>query len=133
VDEVTGAMGVAEEAAAGPSGGAAAPSGDVADLAAVAGGPTGPTGPTGEAAGDEAGLAPSAQAADPWAPLLEAGLQWVTALTAPATPGAAVGSSPRITTDRATGERSLSIPLPDPATLARLAQKLSSLLAQFQR
>jgi len=136
VDEVTGAMGVAEEAAAGPSGGAAAPSGDVADLAAVAGGPTTPAGEApeaGEAAGDGAGLAPSAQAADPWAPLLEAGLQWVTALTAPATPGAAVGSSPRITTDRATGERSLSIPLPDPATLARLAQKLSSLLAQFQR
>jgi len=110
----------------------------------------------GEPAAEAEPVTPSAPA-DPWAPLLEAGLQWIAALTA--TPASAAGAgvnangtgtgtetgngqwqgqgqgqgAPRVTTDPATGERRLSLPLPDPATVRRLADSLVGLLARLQR
>lgn len=41
--------------------------------------------------------------------------------------------TPRINTDPVTGERSLSLPLPDPETLQRLAGQLLAVLARLQR
>ena len=152
VDEVTGAMGAAEDAVATPVPESQAP--------AMAAGP--------ESAGSEkqpwqkatqrhGGLAdqdtdspaplgdatsgtdpePPTAAADPWAPLLEAGLQWVAALTEPLAlaDGTDVqgNRAPRITLDPATGERSLTLPLPEPETLRRLAEGLTGLLARLQR
>ena len=130
VDAVTGAMGVAEEAPAAALDSTPAPSGGVADLAALA---TVPVLEAATAVVNEPDPAPPKQAADPWAPLLEAGLQWIAALTAPPAPGGRAESLPRITTDPATGERSLQVPLPDPATVRRLADGLSGLLARLQR
>ncbi len=118
VHEVTGAMGVAEEAA--PS---VAPSAAPELAAAVA-----------VDAADEGAEAPASSATtapDPWAPLLEAGLRWVESIAAPGTDAAANGGGLRITTDAGTGERRLSIPMPDPATVQRLAQGLAGLLARL--
>ena len=60
-------------------------------------------------------------------------MQWIAALTAPPAPGGRAQSLPRITTDPVTGERSLQLPMPDPATVRRLADGLSGLLARLQR
>ncbi len=146
VDEVTGAMGAAEDAAT-PAPGpkapalAAGPESDPGHEAAQRHG-----GPADQATSDLAtpgdaatGAAPTPHPApaDPWAPLLEAGLQWVAALAEP--PAPADGSdvrgnrAPHITIDPVTGERSLSLPLPDPATLRCLAEGLIGLLAGLQR
>ena len=149
VDQVTGAMGSAEAAEAAPlaTAPAAGPEGELRQeatprLGAAADHDTDGSVPMGEAAA-KADPAPPSAAADPWAPLLEAGLQWVAALAAPPAPAAApasadragqrVNGAPRVTTDPVTGQRSLSLPLPDPATLRRLAEGLSGLLAQLQR
>ena len=149
VDEVTGAMGAAEDAAATPL-----DSSEV-QIQAQSAGPEDtllqPTPsregaaadhdsdlltPTGDAAAP-AEPAPHPAPADPWAPLLEAGLQWVAALAAPPAAGDGDGVSmkgaPRVTIDPATGERSLTLPLPDPATMRRLAEGLAGLLARLQR
>jgi hypothetical protein len=68
--------------------------------------------------------------------VLEAGLQWIAALSAPAasanSASVPANAAPRVTTDPATGERSLTLPLPDPATLRRLAEGLAGLLARLQ-
>ena len=81
--------------------------------------------------------APHATPTDPWAPLLEAGLQWFAALAAPPASAADAGlgdhRAPRVTIDPASGERSLTLPLPDPATLRRLAEGLTGLLERLQR
>ena len=91
--------------------------------------------PIGEAAA-AADPAPSSAPVDPWAPLLEAGLRWVAALTEPPASAGSAGvrrnGAPRVTTDPATGERSLTLPLPDPATLRCLAEGLTGLLARLQ-
>jgi hypothetical protein len=68
--------------------------------------------------------------------VLEAGLQWIAALSAAAATAdgadARKNGVPRVTTDPVTGERSLTLPLPDPATLRRLAEGLAGLLARLQ-
>ena len=74
-----------------------------------------------------------AAASDPWAPLLEAGLNWLATLAEPPAQGAAPpATGPRITTDPATGQRHLSLPLPDPATVQMLAKGLEGLLARLR-
>ena len=80
---------------------------------------------------------PATSAADPWAPLLEAGLRWIESLNESGAPAAAGGGTgdrrPRISTDPRTGARSVTLPLPDPATVQRLAEGLSRLLAGLGR
>jgi len=115
VDEVTGAMGAAEEAAA-PAAAATPEAAEPAD----------------EAAGVADAPPPAAPAANPWAPLLEAGLRLVETLSAPAAENGRAVGGPRITTDPSTGEHSLTLPLPDPATVQRLAEGLAGLLARLR-
>jgi superfamily II DNA or RNA helicase len=87
------------------------------------------------AAPDATAQTPEPQpAADPWAPLLQAGLQWLDALaSAPLEAGDRAATLPRISTDPSTGQRSLTMPLPDAATVKRLAEGLTHLLARLQR
>ena len=137
VDAVTGAMGVAEAAGtvparpdADPDTGAAAP----AESMKLAEGDS-PPAPE---------CAPPAEApeatVDPWASLLDAGLNWLAAMGAPAgasgtadaSSGEPPGPRPHVTMDPATGERRLSLPLPDPATVQRLAEGLAGLLARLR-
>ena len=145
VDEVTGAMGAAEEAATTPSSRPAAPDRPMpsaSDLAtpSAAAHPAHVAEPRLEATApattvtvSDATPGPATDIADPWAPLLEAGLQWLAALASPPLPGGCDGSALRITTDPTTGERSLKVPLPDLATARRLADGLTGLLARLQR
>ena len=139
VDDVTGAMGPAEEAAEAPPGRSVEP-----DLPMTSAGltasplaqPAQQAEPGSQAASSpvsEATRGPNPAPADPWAPLLEAGLQWLTALASPQSPGSGEGSGLRITTDPTTGERSVKLPLPDPATAQHLADALTGLLARMQR
>jgi superfamily II DNA or RNA helicase len=146
VDEVTGAMGAAEDAAATPLARSQAQA-----AAGAEGNPPQQTTPRHGAQADHdtdasvpiadaaaaADPAPDSTPADPWAPLLEAGLQWVAALTGPPASADSAGvrrnGAPRVTTDPVTGERSLTLPLPDPATVRRLAEGLAGLLAHLQR
>ena len=62
--------------------------------------------------------------ADPWAALLQAGSQFVSALTA--TGASARESHPWIERDASTGARSLKLPLPTPEIAGRLADALSA-------
>jgi hypothetical protein len=142
VDEVTGAMGTAEEASPAPVGAAHAPAQQsMAEVDEAA--PPAP--PPAEVAGSEqateAAASPAAPPgtapADPWAPLLEAGLRWIESLNVSDAPAAADGDKddrrPRISTDPRTGARSVTLPLPDPATVQRLAEGLTRLLAGLAR
>lgn len=61
--------------------------------------------------------------ANPWAPLLEVGLQVLGGLTGGA------GTSPLLETDPHSGRAYLKIPVPEPATVQRLADALRDLLA----
>ena len=146
VAEVAGAMGAAEDAAA-PAPGPKAPAlaaGPESDPGHEAGqrhgGPadqaTSDLAPPGDAAAGAA-QTPHSAPADPWAPLLEAGLQWVAALAEPPAPAdrsdVRGNRAPHITLDPVTGKRSLTLLLPDPATLRRLAEGLTGLLAGLQR
>ena len=90
---------------------AAAPQVGEVDVASAATGTPAPTTP-----------APSA---DPWSPLLSAGVQLLGELAA-----ASSGErpSPWVQTDPATGERFLKLPVPDPQTVQRLAEGLLGLL-----
>lgn len=76
----------------------------------------------------------AADPADPWAPLLEAGLGWLSTLApAAGASGAALpGAGPRVTVDPATGEQRLSLPMPSSATVRRLSSGLAVLLARLQ-
>ncbi|MBS0468498.1 MAG: DEAD/DEAH box helicase family protein [Proteobacteria bacterium] len=78
---------------------------------------------------ESAAAAPAA--GDPWAPLLQAGLQWLESMAAPPADTPA-GGQPRpasaVRTDPATGERYLHLPLPDPAALRKLADRLAEVL-----
>jgi hypothetical protein len=60
-------------------------------------------------------------------------LRWIESLNESDAPAAADGGTgdrrPRISTDPRTGARSVTLPLPDPATVQRLAEGLSRLLA----
>ena len=137
VSEVTGAMGAAEEAVATP---AAAPaststSASPGELAA----PVGAAAPPETAldaladAADEPAMQAAVPPPDPWAPLLALGLQWIESFTAPTADGRPPATAPRIVTDPDSGQRSLSLPLPDPATVARLAEGLAGLLARLKQ
>ena len=73
-----------------------------------------------------------APAADPWAPLIDAGLQLVNALVQR---GADPAGSPAawIERDPKTGRDVLKLPLPEPQTVQRLADALGGLLAGLRR
>jgi superfamily II DNA/RNA helicase len=64
-------------------------------------------------------------AADPWAPLLTAGMQLLGEL---ARASSDESESPWVQTDSATGQRYLKLPVPDPQTVQRLAEGLLGLL-----
>ena len=79
------------------------------------------------AAEDEAPAVPGkTAAADPWAPLLDAGLQLLQTLSA----GDAAGL---VQVDEASGQRYLKLPLPEPAAVQRLASGLEALLKSLRR
>jgi len=145
VDDVVGAMGVPEEAAAAPSGAA---SGSVHLAAHPAAGDVAPMPIAAESSGAVQAVeasapdqtvaatedaAPPAHAEDPWAPLLEAGLQWIDILARPAGGEDRARTRVHVTTNPATGERSLTLPLPEPATLERLAVGLTRLLGSLKQ
>jgi superfamily II DNA or RNA helicase len=73
-----------------------------------------------------------AGAGDAWHTLLDSGLKFVSNLVAaaqaPATDGASPAGHPLLETDPATGRRYLRLPVPDPSTLASLADALARLL-----
>jgi hypothetical protein len=78
-----------------------------------------------------------AAAADPWAPLLQAGMALLAQLAQPpATPGNATAASTLSTwvhTDPASGQQQLRLPLPAPATVQALADGLAALAAALQQ
>jgi hypothetical protein len=127
VENVTGRMGEGEAMA--PAEEAASVAGapmespaeaDAADGAAVAGG----LAFTADASAVQAAApAPPEATADPWAVLLQAGAQLVSALGAA---GKAEGTPhPWLERDPASGASSLRLPLPPPQTARRLADALS--------
>lgn len=149
VENVTGQMGegetmtAAEEASplddvplveSGPEGEAFAADAPAATLGEV---DAGLAGATARAASDSsppvasASPAESAPRADPWATILEVGVQFVTALAA-ADAGSAA-PHPWIERDPATGTRSLKLPLPPPETVSRLADTLAALAETLRR
>jgi hypothetical protein len=71
-------------------------------------------------------------AADPWAPLVDAGLALVSELARRNGDGAALPAG-WIERDASTGRECLKLPLPEPATLERVAQALSALAAALRR
>jgi hypothetical protein len=89
----------------------------------------------GAAAGTAASHQPAdsaAAASDAWRELLDAGLKVVTHLVAaaqaPAAGGATPAEHPLLQTDSSTGRRYLRLPVPDPDTLAKLAEAVARLL-----
>ncbi len=124
VDEVTGAMGLAEaaEVPASVTPGAAAPAESVS--AAPPAESESPAAPTAAPSQSPTPRLAAAPPADPWGPLLEAGAALIEQL--------AVGhaaKSPWVEIDASTGQPFLKLPLPEPAALQRLLTGLSSLLA----
>jgi hypothetical protein len=79
--------------------------------------------PTAETLSPTAATPPGA--ADPWAPLLTAGMQLLGEL---AKASSDESESPWVQTDSATGQRYLKLPVPDPQTVQRLAEGLLGLL-----
>jgi Helicase conserved C-terminal domain len=71
----------------------------------------------------------SARIADPWTPLLTAGVQFLDELAA-ATKGGA--QSPWVETDPKTGKRYLKLPMPQPEAVERLAEGLLKFLGSRQ-
>jgi len=63
---------------------------------------------------------------NPWAPLLEVGLQFLGSLASAGQPGQA--PSPFVETDPNSGRAYLKLPVPEPAALQRLADTLRDLL-----
>jgi superfamily II DNA or RNA helicase len=123
VDEVTGAMGEAEIVAATP----------------VTDAPNDPSQDTAQTSADgiEApGQPAETQPTDPWAPLIDAGLKLVESLTtASASNGnkQSNGASAWIETDSVTRRSYLKLPIPEPASVQRLADALSGLLSGLRR
>ncbi|MEO8007140.1 MAG: DEAD/DEAH box helicase [Betaproteobacteria bacterium] len=73
---------------------------------------------------------------DPWGPLIDVGLKLVETLTAASASNGAKenGASPRwIETDTRTGQTFLKLPVPEPATVQRLADALSGFLSGLRR
>jgi superfamily II DNA or RNA helicase len=153
VQEVTGKMGAPEGANESVDSGAGACAAASADAHADAAGrvaaaaDTGLLDPAAAASAQEplTCAAPALEVAseaafpvpDPWAPLIDAGLKLIASLAAGRPDeGAAERSdapAPWIETDPATGRRSLKLPLPEPATVQRLADALQSLMKGWQR
>ena len=76
--------------------------------------------------------------ANPWGPLLDVGLQLVQTLAAAHAPRPADGNAPLappawLETDARTGQTYLKLPVPDPATVQKLADALGGLLAGLKR
>ena len=109
VDKVTGAMGEVEVASAPPTEA-------VAEVAEAVPAPA----------------TASASASDPWAPLIDAGLQLVNALVQRSADPAGAPAA-WIERDPQTGRDVLKLPLPEPQTVLRLADALSGLLAGLRR
>ena len=132
VDEVTGGMGVAEVAGTSPPTPVAQADFEALSLAQL----PDETPSSAVSAQEAPATTVLAAAPDPWAPLLEAGLDWLSGMVAPAGGGAGSaarpGAGPRVIRDSATGERRLSLPLPDPATVQRLAEGLAGLLSRLR-
>jgi superfamily II DNA or RNA helicase len=76
--------------------------------------------------------APGAPALDPWAPLLDAGMQLVAAL-AQATDADSAKRPAWIETDSVTGASFIKLPLPDPQTVQRLAGAIGELMMRLRR
>jgi hypothetical protein len=78
-----------------------------------------------------------AAAANPWAPLLEVGLQLLQTLASAqsAAPPAAGQApvSPWLERDTRSGQTYLKLPVPEPATVQKFADALSGLLAGLRR
>lgn len=114
VDEVTQSMGQSEVPAEAP---APTPAHTVGNAAAP----------------DAAGLAPPARPApDPWAPLLDVGMQLVAALSQ----SVDVDSAKRpawIETDSVTGASFIKLPMPDPQTVQKLAGAIGELMTRLRR
>jgi superfamily II DNA or RNA helicase len=77
-------------------------------------------------------------ASDPWATLIDAGLKLVETLAAARAEGGAESEARAATqswieTDAASGKSYLKLPVPEPATVQRLADALSGLLAGLRR
>ena len=127
VDEVTGSMGVPEAAAP-----ASAERGPVAasDASPVLGFEEAPV--AAHTRGAEGFEAMKALAPDPWAALVDAGLQLLDAIS-PRDASSSNGLGASIERDHATGRDTLRIPLPQPETLARLVQAVGGLLACLPR
>lgn len=81
-----------------------------------------------------AAAAPPA-ATDPWAALLQAGIQWLETLASPKMDAPSSHTQPAnlVQTDPGTGERYLRLPLPDPAMLRSLANRLIDVLQDTKR
>lgn len=75
--------------------------------------------------------APAAPASDPWAPLLDVGMQLVVAL-AQATDADSSKRPAWIETDSATGKSFIKLPVPDPQTVQRLAGAVGELIARLR-
>ena len=152
VDAVTGGMGAADDAPAPPAAPAApAASVDTAPVAPEARQPVAQDelqpgdAPDELQPGDAPGAAvtdngaappatPAATPADPWLPLLDLGLRWLGGLADAGRGGAADrADGPQVLVDPATGARRLSLPMPAPDTLQRVAEGLAGLLAQLRR
>jgi hypothetical protein len=123
VDEVTGAMGEAETVATTPS--TDAPNDPSQDAAQTS------------ADGIEATRQPAeTQPADPWTPLIDAGLKLVESLIAAVASNGnkqSKGAPAWIETDSTTGRSYLKFPIPEPASVQRLADALSGLLSGLRR
>jgi len=88
-----------------------------------------PTRTASEPPGDATGTARTARTADPWAPLLSAGIQFLDDLAAAAKGEA---RSPFVETDPATGQSYLKLPMPQPEAVERLAAGLLMFLGSRQ-
>jgi hypothetical protein len=74
---------------------------------------------------------PPLSASDPWAPLLDAGMQLVAAL-AQATDANNPQRPSWIETDSASGKSFIKLPVPDPQTVARMAGAIGELLSRLR-
>jgi len=146
VDKVTSAMGAAEDIAAPSVPGTGSPtvtdrletpSGLASERRSGEGAGSAPDGATSFSEAAATDPAPAAVPASAWAPLLEAGLQWITALSESipeaGRPGKPGRTTPHITIDPATGERCLTLPVPDETSLRRLAEGLTGLLSRLRQ